>query len=133
MLYTRLADGDIMSSMGHAVGVSLFSASVVGLFGYLPIVITSAAGVMAFIVYTLTVLDHPRYRAWIDTRQKRRQARKLAKFKAKQAVLVAKIEAVEKLRVARTEAKELVEGARTAAAIAIVHENTNIEAGLPTP
>jgi hypothetical protein len=134
MLFARLAEinsGDAMSSAMHAAGVGLLGTSIAGLLGYVPIVITTVAGIMAIIMYTLTVLDHPRYRAWVETRQKRRQARRIAKLKAKQAVLVAKLEAVERMRVARTEAKEIVEGAKTAAAIQIVNENTNIETRLP--
>jgi hypothetical protein len=111
------ADFGAASVLTHATTAGMLMSSIFGLLGYLPIVITSCAGFMALLVYLITFWESQTVRNWVETRQARKRARKIARLQAKQKVLVAELEAIEKLRAAKVEAREKVQTAKSEAAI----------------
>jgi hypothetical protein len=127
VMFSRTAEvhggGDGITASLHATTVGLFGASVAGVLGYLPVVITSLAGVAALIMYCITIWESRPVQAWVANRASARRTRKLAKLKAKQKILLAQIEAVEKLRVAKAEVRELMETAKSEAAVLVAKQD----------
>jgi hypothetical protein len=135
MALTRIAEvnggPDTASIAVHLGSVSLFGVSIVGIIGYLPIFITSIAGILACCMYAVTFYESKTVQHWLNNRRQLKMAKKVAKLKAKQKILEAELVAVEKVRMARSEARELVESAKSEAFIAQTQEATEAATKIP--
>ena len=135
MALTRIAEinggPDTPSIAIHIGSVSLFGVSVAGVIGYLPVIITCVAGVLAACMYAVTLWESKTVQHWMNNRRQIKMAKKVARLKAKQKVLEAELTAVEKVRLARHEARELVESAKSEAFIVKTQEETEAAINVP--
>src|SRR5579859_3396992 len=106
-MYAQLSP-DSVSTVAHSTGLIGIVTTVVGAFGYLPVVITCIAGVFAAISYAITVYESVTIQTWLTQHRLQRKTRKLNKLRQQQIRLTAKVAALEVVAQASRDAKQII-------------------------
>jgi len=98
----------VVNAIAHSTGIASLVASVYGVFGYLPIIITCVAGVFAAGSYAVTLWESITIQQWVAHKTMARRHRKMARLRRKQEILAAKISALDTIKAAQVEARNMV-------------------------
>lgn len=109
----RLAQS-IDLQVAHSAGLATFAMSLVGVFGYLPIVITCVAGVLAAGSYAVTFWESTTIQRWVSRRSLRRRQKKIEKLRRKQLILTARLQSLDVIDEANATAKQMMTDAHQA-------------------
>lgn len=101
-----------LNALAHSTAIASLTATLAGMLGYLPLIITCIAGIFAASSYAVTIWESVTIQQALSRWTFNRRAKKIAKLRSRQAILAAKLNALETIKNAQNEAKTMITDAQ---------------------